>query len=281
MSHGVTQQALPGRRHADPEPSPVIAKIPDDPRPQPAQEYAVADSYDQIEAAWALVYESYRNHGLIDPNAQRLHTLPQATQSLSTVILGLNDDDVVTSTVSAYFDDESGLPLDEVYGRELDRMRHSGRQLVEVGLFAYRGAAVQQSLTGLLELMRHVWYFGRTHGADDLVIGVHPHHARFYQGLFRFEPFAEQRSYPTVRNHPVVPLVLDLAGKTQLDPLPKGLRYFENNRMQRKAFEGRFRFTQTVLASSDIGARLGYDQRDVPKPILAVHRFNYDVSLAG
>lgn len=233
--------------------------------------FEVAKARGQVEDAWSLVYSSYLRTGLIRPNHHKLHTVYEAVGPHTAVIFG-HIGDVVASTMSAFLDNDRGLPMDKIYADELAGLRDRGRRLVEVGLFADRREQVFDdrsklvnqdrrkqiggSMFALLELMRHIWYFGYTQGADDMVIGVHPHHAAFYKRFFAFEQFADESVCPSVRDHPVVPLKMDIKGNMQLDPLPRGLRYFAENPMNGAFFQTRFAFDPADLAGSPIEAAL-------------------------
>ena len=95
----------------------------------------------------------------------------------------------------------------------------------------------------------NIWY--RRHVAP-------PDHAAFYKRFFAFEQIGEPRSYPTVKNNPVVPLRMDLQKVKSLDPLPKGLRYFAENELPARVFANRYNFDEGQVASSPIAQFLNY-----------------------
>jgi len=188
--------------------------------------YRPAGSLDDVVDAWRLVHETYVAHQLIPPHPSGLHTVPHALQSRSVVICGIIDNRVV-STLSAYMDQPQGpgLPLDSVFGDELDALRADGRSLMEMGLFADRRDQLGRSIDALLELMRYVCYFGVAMGGTDGVIGVHPRHAPFYTRLFAFEPVGQVRPCPRVADHPVLLLRHDWRRRA-LEPCPpRGLKH--------------------------------------------------------
>src|SRR5690606_13342103 len=99
-------------------------------------------------------------------------------------------------------------------------------RLYEVGMLADLEVAPRRSPEALFDLMRFAYHFGRYHGDTDMIIGVHPRHARFYQRLIGFDLIGPEREYGLVRGHPAVLLRLDLA-RAAADPAPvRGLRYF-------------------------------------------------------
>lgn len=224
-------------------PTPTSDAKPADPpvnkRFQSGLEFDVARSLHDVLYAWQLVYNAYVNVGLIDPNAHGIHLVPQAVHPGTAVIVGKNSG-AIASTMSVYADRPTGLPLDHVYRRELDGLRHQGRRLVEVGLFADRREKIERTFAALIELMRHVFYFSIHSGATDIVIGVHPDHASFYQRFLAFETFAEPSVCPAVKDHPMVPLRMKLHECLQRVPLEKGLVFFKTKPLGPEAFENRF-----------------------------------------
>jgi hypothetical protein len=112
-------------------------------------------------------------------------------------------------TLTSMGDSELGLPLDSLYGDYLSALRHGGRTLAEIGLFADRGDDRYASIESLFAVMAPAlsWCFNIA-GASDVVIGVHPHHARFYGRAFGFEPIGDERAYPAVKGHPCILLCL-------------------------------------------------------------------------
>lgn len=213
--------------------------------------YDVARTLEDVTTAWQLVYRSYRQTNLIAPNPVGLHTLAPVIGPQTMVACG-RIGDALASTLSSYTDGPAGLPLDAVYADELAQLRHSGRRLSEIGLLADRRANPSRTLNSLFDLMRFGVLYGIHCGMDDVVIGVHPRHAPFYQRLIGFEVAGPEKSYATVNDHPVVLLRLDLRTTPYQPKLPRGLKYFMANRIAREAFDSRFGFSDEALTNTDI-----------------------------
>lgn len=114
----------------------------------------------------------------------------------------------VLSTMSYIPDTQRfGLPMDDLYKPELDTLRNSGRKVVELGSLATLPQRRMQNLIVFLAkaIFRYAMY---TH-ADDLCIMVNPKHVRFYESIFLFEPFGEERHYAKV-NAPAVALRVNM-----------------------------------------------------------------------
>jgi hypothetical protein len=65
----------------------------------------------------------------------------------------------VIATISLVGDGHLGLPMEEIYGEQVCRLRH----------------------WWLVSLMRLMAQFSWRHGLDHLLLAVHPRHARFYR----------------------------------------------------------------------------------------------------
>ena len=194
------------------------------------QAFNVAVQPHEVTNAWRLVYQVYRRRDMIGVNPNQIHTAPQWMGQHTAVFYG-RDDSGVVATLTATVDEEAQLPLDKVYGVELDLLRSAGRRLVECGLFAHarlldhgdavaEPAAVRGVGGSLCQLMRYAYYFGIFHGATDFLIGVHPRHEAFYRRAFGFSRAGPERTYPLVNNRPVVLMCANHAAVREANPRP-------------------------------------------------------------
>lgn len=223
--------------------------------------YEVAGTREQVIEAWHLVYTRYYQSGLIPANPARIHTNAKAQGDHACVVLARHEGTVV-STLTAMLDTPRGLPLDDVYADELASLRARGCRLIEVGLFADRRKDLARTTDALLHLMRYAFHFGRLERATDFIVGVHPHHARFYERFFGFTQLGEQRSYATVNNNPVVLLHVPL--QLAIDLRRRAVDFALRFPLGVDAFASRHRF--------DSGLKLTHDGtcRDCCSPAPAV-----------
>ena len=114
--------------------------------------------------------------------------------------------------------------------------------------------------------MRFAFYYGWTGGWTEIVIGVHPHHVRFYEQVIGFEVMGPTLSYGAVRGNRVVLLCLDPDTRRRSTPLPRGLAVFLRERIEEDAFEGRCDFAPEPLAASVLPAYLEYHTRRTSGP---------------
>ncbi len=227
--------------------------------------FEVATSLDQVVGAWRLVYSAYRRSGFVDANPYGIHTSHAAVRRQNAVIVGCING-VTASTMTCIHDGDAGLPLDLEYQQELDALRHRGRKIIEVGLFADRRAQLVRITASLFTMMQYVHNDSLLHDRADIVIGVHPRHARFYTNAFGFQVYGSERSYATVNDRPVILLKYDHDISYAANPLPRGLRHFAKHPIPPDALDHRFDFDPHVIAKSPIGQYLSWSATTSENP---------------
>ena len=213
---------------------------------------SVATTREEVAAAWNLVYRSYRQAELIDDNPYQIHTVPHALRPGTSVILGRIDGEIV-STLTIMHDGREGLPLDRVYQPRLDQLRKEGRRLMEVGLFADRRLSISRATAAFMEMMRFVFY-SSCYSLADIMIGVHPSHAPFYERNFGFVIDGPVDVHPLVNCRPVVLLRGDTQAQLSANPVPQQLVDYVNRPLPRAAFEERARLHPENVAGTVIAS---------------------------
>lgn len=213
---------------------------------------SIATTREEVASAWNLVYRSYRQAQLIDDNPYQIHTVPHALRPGTSVILGRIDGELV-STLTIMHDGREGLPLDRVYKPRLNQLREEGRRLMEVGLFADRRLSISQATTSFMEMMRFVFY-SSCYSLADIMIGVHPSHAPFYERNFGFVVDGPVDVHPLVNCRPVVLLRGDTQAQLRADPVPRQLVDYVNRPLPRTAFEDRARLHPETVAGTVIAS---------------------------
>jgi len=181
--------------------------------------YKIANTLWEYKAALGLLHDAFVRAGLMQPNEHRLRVTPWHVLDTTRVFVALKDNQAVY-TISVFHDCPKGLPMEDIYGREVWTFRQLRRKIAEAGCIA----GDQVSFEALMGLCRFVFLYGQHHGLDHYLITVHPKHARFYERVWGFLQFAPVRMYPQVENHPAVALELDF---TQIDlRLPQKTKRF-------------------------------------------------------
>jgi hypothetical protein len=117
----------------------------------------------------------------------------------------------VISTLSLVRDGELGLPLEAVYPREVRERRAEGLRLAEVSCLADRRRDIVRFFPLFCELARLMIQMCEREAVDQLLVAVHPRHARMYRRAMGFKQVGDDRDYPAVNGNPAVMLSLDVA----------------------------------------------------------------------
>ena len=182
--------------------------------------YKVAECRREREAAFRLVYDAYREAGLIPENPQRLRVTEYHLLPTTAVFLAIHEGQPIY-TVSLVPDDTLGVPLDSLYHDEVEAMRAQGLYPAEVSCLAGRRKLFErrEQFNIFVNLMGLMVQYARQNFVDRLLVAVHPRHAKFYQHFFGFEVFGELKSYAAVQGNPAVGCVHDFA-KTDVTGYP-------------------------------------------------------------
>jgi hypothetical protein len=192
----------------------------------------VASTRREREATFELAYRSYLRAGLCAPNELGIRITPyQLLPSTDIIFAELRGE--IISTLSLVRDGELGLPLEAIYKDEVQARRRAGCRLAEVSCLADRRQEPARFFGLFCELARVMVQMAVYEGLDQLLIAVHPRHARMYQRAMAFESFGINRSYPAVNGNPAVALGLPLRTARHMevekwrrfvgDPLPASI----------------------------------------------------------
>ncbi len=173
-------------------------------------DYRIASTRDERAAAFRLVHNSYVEAGLGEPSPFRMRVTPYHLLPTTEVFVAFLQQEAVF-TMSLVTDGKLGVPMESIYADVVEDRRQQGLLVGEVSCLADRRNQHRGFFPVFLRLSRLVAQYAWNQGLDQLLVAVHPKHARFYRRFMAFETIGQQRTYPTVRNHPAVPLCLDLA----------------------------------------------------------------------
>jgi hypothetical protein len=170
----------------------------------------VCSNRQDLFAAFRLVYDEYVRSGLMKANAAEMRITPYHLLPTTEVLVALERGDVACTASIVQDSPECGLPMESVYPEEIARLRLDGQSLVEVSCLAEKHNPVEKPQSPVFQLFPLVAQLAYRRGADQLVIAVHPRHARFYQRFLGFNLIAEERNYGKVCGKPAVALAMDL-----------------------------------------------------------------------
>jgi len=169
----------------------------------------IAQTRQEREAAFGLIYRSYLHAGLCKPNQLELRILPYHLTSTSEIFITVVDQEVV-ATVSLFVDSNMGLPMDSVFPQQINDARKNGYLMSEISCLAdcRKNGRV---LANLCELTRLLVQYARFQRLDGVTLLSHPKHARFYKRYMGFEAMGPIRPFPEVQNSLAEPLRFDFA----------------------------------------------------------------------
>lgn len=171
--------------------------------PEPFHSYTLARSWAQRKGAYQLVYESYLESGLGTTNRHEMRVTPYHLRPSTQIFVGTEDREVM-STVTLVQDDGGGLPLEAMYPLEIARLRAQGVALAEVSCLADRRKDPRRFLPEFCKLMRVMAQFAKGQGVDQLLVAVHPRHARFYARYLGFEQVGGLTNCGYVQDRPAL-----------------------------------------------------------------------------
>lgn len=191
----------------------------------------LAQNIDEMEAAFRLIHDNYVSYGYMEPlesgcRISRYNLFP------SSYTLVASGNGKTGGTLTVVTDTGSGLPMDELYTRELDKLRTRGRKTGEIsGLACTGGRSGGYSI--LVEIFKYAYILSRdVLGLTDFCITVNPRHRKYYERMLLFECLGQTLPCPRVGGAPAVPLRLDLTSieERQRKVHPQVAEYFLKGR---------------------------------------------------
>jgi hypothetical protein len=173
-------------------------------------EVKIAAEPTEWEEALQLVTTNYRTRGYEPTSARGLrftafHALPDTTTFIA------KHNGHVIATLSLVVDNTLlGLPMETIYGHEIQALRQQGRKMGELTSLADSELGVREFLQVFIAMSKLMVHYHGGHGADTCVISVNPRHRTFYSKVMGFVPFGSCRSYPSVQDAPAEAYMVDL-----------------------------------------------------------------------
>lgn len=170
----------------------------------------IASTRAEREAAFRLIYQAYIRGGLGIANTHGMrvtpyHLLPTTTIFTAAAMHGPEAGEAF-STVSLIEDGAFGLPLERTYPTEVEERRAQGLRLAEVSCLADRRQDFRRFFPVFVALNRWMIQFAQAQRLDQVLVAVHPKHARFYTRHFGFELVGGLTNYALANNRPAVAL---------------------------------------------------------------------------
>jgi hypothetical protein len=173
--------------------------------------FKIADTREELEAAYRLVHDVYVQEGYADTHKSGLRVNLRYALPTTTTFVGIHEGKVVI-TMTLVGDSPLGLPMDAIFSRELYGFRRQGRFIAEVSALASDPDYRKGTQALALFSNKIMWLYAiRNLKVDDLVIAINPKHRWVYQTLILFEPVSSGvKSYHYVKDAPAIAMRLDL-----------------------------------------------------------------------
>lgn len=169
---------------------------------------ALAESPQELFESFHILYDAYRQAGLVQSNPFRMRITPYHTLETTEVMIA-KIGGVINSTLTMTGDGTLGLPMDSMYAEETTWLRSRGYRLAEIGSLADRRNSTVRFVKVFKELAKLVVQAAASRGYTGLVIATHPRHAGFYVRSFGFTEIGGLTQCPYAQGNPAVALLLD------------------------------------------------------------------------
>lgn len=179
-------------------------------------EYRVARSKEEIEDVYRIVYTEYVKQGYINPNDIEMHYSLHNLLPQTTTFIALSEGKVIT-TATVIPDSPLGIPMDELYKKEVDSFRD--KKLCEISMLANSATLFNGEVSMMMNakkmflvfyLFKHMLDYVREHLLLDYIcIAINPKHKATYESLF-FKDLGELKNYDKVNGAPAIAKILNV-----------------------------------------------------------------------
>lgn len=176
--------------------------------------FALSKTKSSAKESAFLVQKEYIKQGYI--NTDNIGQKIKIFKNSATFIAKYNSK--IVGTVSVFFDSGSGLPMDEIYNKELDKLRSQNKKIAEVGRlaidseFLLKEAGFRKKYNNLFlvsSLFKLVFHYCIYKNIDNICISINPKHNLFYKSIL-FEDIGGLKFYPSVNNAPALAKTLNI-----------------------------------------------------------------------
>lgn len=162
-------------------------------------EVAIANTEEEINKAYHLVYKAYLKLGFINCSEEEFRAKKYRGASDTKVFIGLMNNKLLMS-ISAYYDKDQGLPADKVFPSEVQKLRAQGKRLVEVGALT----SIHPNNRASIQFIREIINYHVVNNYDISLSLIHPDHARIYKHIYKMETLTDAVPYDEVNGSPAV-----------------------------------------------------------------------------
>lgn len=168
-----------------------------------------ATNKEDLEEAVDLIVREYQKKGYLNlqeyPDSKEKILASLESEFSRTFIV--KHKDKIVGTVSVVFDSERGLPIDEIYKEEMNKLRVSGVKIAEIIKLA-TDSEYRKNNTVIQSLFTTIFKYGLSEKADYYCITINPKQAAVYKNIF-FEKIGEEKIYHFLNDAPTIAMISD------------------------------------------------------------------------
>lgn len=192
----------------------------------------LAGSIDEMKEAFRLIYDRYLASGFQEPDPSLMRIgFHNLLPTSNLIIVKRNGKVAGTLTIIGEFNGK--LPIDALFGEEIDKIRGKDSMICELsGLATDAVLSRRESSDILLSLFKSTFILGHDIlGCTDFCMMINPHHSAYYKKDFNCENIGKVKHCEKVNGAPAVPLRLNtITGEEVFQKNnPQLYRYFTVN----------------------------------------------------
>ncbi|QDV34773.1 N-acyl amino acid synthase FeeM domain-containing protein [Tautonia plasticadhaerens] len=169
----------------------------------------IASSRESFAQAFRMIAGSYQARGYESPSPRPYRFTPYHVLPGTITVVAEREGRVVATMSQVPDTSLLGLPMERIYGWEIDQLRSQGLRLAEITSLADRDLSHREFLRVFGAMSRLTCQHHHREGGDSWVITVHPRHRDYYRKVLGFISIGAPRSYPSVRHHPAEGFLVD------------------------------------------------------------------------
>ena len=211
----------------------------------------VANQMERREKAYQLLYDLYSEMGITRENGDGLWLSIHDAIPETTTFIAKNERGFIEGAVTTVFESPIGLPADDLYKKEIDKIRHTGEHICEIislGINNNGRASIKVLATLFYCAFLHAW---KGENATAFVITVHSDLEDFYCRRVSFKKLGPERNYAKVSGAPTVLLNLSLMKVDKLRRQQSLFPFYLLNHSHQKELEFAQRIENSIFPMSD------------------------------
>jgi hypothetical protein len=164
----------------------------------------VANQLELRQKAYKLIYNNYSEMGIAQDKSTDLWLSIYDALPETTTLVAEDSKGEIGGALTLVFDSPIGLPADELYNKEIDKLRDTREKICE-----FVSLSIKNNGKNSVKLLAGLFYCGFLYARQKensivSIITIHSRYERFYCRNFSFEKMGPERNYAKVNGAPTV-----------------------------------------------------------------------------